>query len=239
MKLYYDFHIHSCLSPCGSSDMTPNNIVNMALIKKLDAIAVCDHNTYKNVSAVQGCAEETPLLVVPGIEVETSEEVHIICLFENFKNLLSFGEIIEKHLLKIPNKIDVFGEQIIMDKRDKIKGSCPNLLITATDLSIDEVIKKCRDHGGVPIPAHIDREANSIITNLGFIVPEYKFKTVEISSRTTEEAITDRHPYLKTYNFIENSDAHYLENISERDKYITVSEKSIAAIIEYLKGEES
>lgn len=239
MKLYYDFHIHSCLSPCSSEDMTPNNIVNMAQLIGLDAIAVSDHNSCKNVPAALKCADGTPLLVVPGIEVESREEVHILCLFETMEGLASFSEIIEEHLLKIPNKPEVFGEQIVMDENDEAIGTYPNLLITATDLSIEDVIKQCRDKAGVPIPAHIDREANSIITNLGFIIPEYGFKTVEISGRTTKEEVLLQHSYLEGYNFIGNSDAHYLENMAERERYIEVGEKSTKAVINYLLGVEN
>ena len=105
-------------------------------------------------------------------------------------------------------------------------------------MPIDDIIRVCREYGGVPIPAHIDREANSIITNLGFIIPEYGFNTVEISTKTTKEAVLGQYSYLKGCNFIENSDAHYLENISEKERYIEVPEKSVSAIIRYLKGEE-
>ncbi len=239
MKLYYDFHIHSCLSPCGSEDMTPNNIVNMAQLIGLDAIAVSDHNSCKNIPAVLKCAEGTSLLVVPGIEVESREEVHILCLFDSMESLASFAEVIEEHLLKIPNKTEVFGEQAIMDENDKVIGTYPNLLITATDLSIEDVIKLCRDKKGVPIPAHIDREANSIITNLGFIIPEYGFKTIEISKNTTKEKVLLQHEYLVGYNFIGNSDAHYLENMAKKERYIEVDEKSTKAVIDYLLGVEN
>lgn len=239
MKLFYDFHIHSCLSPCASPDMTPGNIVGMAQVMGLDMVAVTDHNSCKNVPAVLRCAEGTSLLVVPGMEVETKEEVHILCLFETMESLAAFGGIVEDNLLKIPNKAEIFGEQVIMDENDCVLGTYPDLLITATNLSIGDVLMLCREHGGVPVPAHIDREANSIITNLGFIAPEYGFHTVEISKNMTKKDVLKKYSYLEKYKFIESSDAHSLEDMAERKSHINLPEKSAGAVLEYLRGHKN
>ena len=112
MSLYYDFHIHTALSPCGDDDMTPNNIINMAALKGLDAIAITDHNCALNVRACCECGKAAGLIVVPGMEVETSEEVHVVCLFDDVDKAEKFGEYVSGHIPPIKNRIDIFGEQL-------------------------------------------------------------------------------------------------------------------------------
>ena len=120
MKVYYDFHIHSCLSPCGDNDMTPNNIVNMASLKGLDAIAITDHNCGHNAKAAIEAAKELPLTVIPGMEIETSEEIHMVALFETVEAMEKMQDVVLSKMPPIKNKPALFGEQIIMDKHDKV-----------------------------------------------------------------------------------------------------------------------
>ena len=235
MKIYYDFHIHSCLSPCSSDDMTPNNIVGMSVLKGLDAIAITDHNSCLNVGAVLQCAKEFPLIVLPGMELETREEVHMLCLFEKLDDLLVFYQQVKKKMPSIKNRKDIFGDQNVMDHEDQVIAQEEDLLIAACDISMDEAVLLCRNLGGVIIPAHIDREANSMITNLGFISPDYHFSCLELSNRITEEEMLQKQLDLKNYRFIHNSDAHMLENIAERNHYMEVDEKNPASILRLLK----
>ena len=146
MKLYYDLHIHSALSPCGDKDMTPNNIVNMSIIKGLDVIAVTDHNSCGNVRAVMEVAGDR-LLVIPGMEVETSEEVHVVCYFADIENAEKMGEYIKKHMSGVKNQEEIFGEQLYMDADDNVIGKEENLLVTATDLNIFRVVEKAKEFG--------------------------------------------------------------------------------------------
>lgn len=220
MKFAVDLHIHSALSPCGDDDMTPNNIVNMALIKGLDLIAVTDHNSAMNLPAVLEVAKRKGLMVVPGIEVQTKEEVHIICLFKNLQSALKLDEIIFNCLPDIKNNEDVFGRQLIMDSEDQLIGKIDKLLISSCALSVNDVFILVKGLGGVCIPAHVDRPAYSITSNLGFIPPSLKVKTVEFSKKDSPEAIIKRYPFLKKYDYIVSSDAHYLWDISEREFFV-------------------
>ena len=128
----YDLHIHSALSPCGDEDMTPNNIANMAYLKGLDVIAVTDHNSCRNVSAVQKCGANAGVTVIPGMEVETSEEVHMVCLFKSLNDAYEMEDYVTAHLPVIKNKPEIFGRQLVMDENDQITDIKENLLITAT-----------------------------------------------------------------------------------------------------------
>lgn len=230
MKLYYDLHIHSALSPCGDNDMTPNNILNMAKLKGLDVIAVSDHNSAKNVRAVVN-ASDGEILVIPAIEVTTAEEVHALCLFENVEEAEDMDNLLYDNLPDIKNRVEIFGNQFIMDENDLIKGSVDKLLISATALSIYALNDEVKKRGGIMIPAHIDKSSYSILSNLGFMPPDLDVGTVEITSRNR---IFMEEEY-KNYNILTNSDAHYLFDIAERENFIEVSDKNIKTILKFLK----
>lgn len=229
----YDLHIHSCLSPCGDEDMTPNNIVNMSILKGLDVIAITDHNTLGNAKAVMDCAKDTNLIVIPGMEVETSEEVHMVCLFKNLCDAYKFWDIVKENMPKIKNKEEIFGRQIYMDENDEITGIEENLLTVATYLSVNEVYKKVKETGGIIFPSHIDKQSYSIISNLGFIPPELKFKTLEIKMKEKKIEMIQKHN-LSDYKIVHNSDAHYLEHISERENFIHIENKDTEGILSVL-----
>lgn len=229
MKMYYDLHIHSALSPCGDIDMTPNNIVNMALLKGLDVIAVADHNTCKNVKSVMKAAGDK-ILVIPAMEIETSEEVHMLTLFPE----LSAAEEMERILLEksnfIKNRPEIFGNQYIMNEYDEIIGEEERLLVTATGLDIYNVVSEVRKMGGVAIPAHIDRTSYSMLSNLGFIPPDLKISTVEITPQNREKMQSEYEAFV----VISDSDAHYLGDISERNFALDISNKNICEILSKL-----
>lgn len=226
----YDLHMHSCLSPCGDDDMTPHNIAAMAMLNGLDIIALSDHNTARNVPALIEAAKEWNLTVVPAIEAESAEEVHLLCLFPTVEAALDMGSLLEEHLPPIMNKPEIFGEQRIMNSRDEQTGSIEKLLINATDLPIESIKAMVEERGGVCIAAHIDRSSNSIISNLGFIPEELNFSTLEVSKRAPAEMSSD-----PKYRYIHDSDAHYLTDISDAVWRLGLKEKSAAAVIEALR----
>jgi PHP family Zn ribbon phosphoesterase len=216
MKYAVDLHIHSAVSPCADKDMTPNNIVNMALLKGLDAIAVTDHNTGANLRAVDICARKAGLVFIPGIEVESSEEVHMICLLPDLERAHELHLIVQEALPDIKNRADIFGNQLIMDENDITIGEEQRMLITATRLSVDDICMTVRSLGGAVIPAHVDRTSYSMISNLGFIPEELGFKYIEISKACDRYGYRAAHPELDRYRFVQSSDAHYLGDMLER-----------------------
>ena len=229
MKCYYDFHIHSCLSPCGDMDMTPHSIAGMSYINGLNAIAVADHNTARNVRAVSCAAKEFNICVVPAIEAESAENVHLLCLFPSIEAAEDMGTLLENHLPPIKNRIDIFGEQCIMNECDEKQGEMEYLLINATDLSIEEIKKETEIRGGVCIAAHIDRDKNGIVAILGAVPESLNFTTLETADKNTAEMGDKR------YKYITNSDAHYLTDISEKANFLEVESISVEEIINKLK----
>lgn len=233
MKVYYDFHIHSCLSPCSDDDMTPNNIVNMSLLKGLNVIAVTDHNTMKNCSSIMTIAEETDLLVIPGMEVQTREDVHVVALFPTLESCKAMEEVLDEHRLMLPHKPVKFGPQLVMNTEDEVIGEYPITLMASIDIGIDQLIERIYNMGGVVFPAHINKQANSVLSNLGFIPKEWPIAAVEIFRPAENEALVAS--YSEKYKVLKNSDAHYLHDISEAINYIELAEVSTEEIIKYLR----
>lgn len=233
MKLCYDLHIHSALSPCGDNDMTPNNIVNMSIIKELDVIAVTDHNSCANVRSVIKAADGR-ITVIPGMEIETSEEIHIVSYFPSIEAAEEMEKIIKKNRIGIKNKTEIYGNQFLMDENDEIIGEEDELLVAPTKLDIYTAVKYIRECGGEAVPAHIDRSSYSVLSNLGFIPEDIDFKTVEI----TPKGIGEFGQMYNKYNIISNSDAHYLENISEPEFFIDSVSKNVQEIFNFLCKKE-
>ncbi len=237
MKFAYDFHIHSCLSPCGDSDMTPRNIVNMAKIMGYDIIALTDHNTSENCEAVMKAGKEIGLTVIPGMELCTSEEVHIVCLFPDLEKARSFSSYIYETLPPVKNKPAVFGEQTVMDSNDNVLRTEERLLITASSLSAHKVSEAVAQYGGICYPAHIDRSSFSIISNLGTIDESFGFKFAEIFDLSREAELKKKYPYLKNLTIISDSDAHFLENMRiPESSYIELDENSVESVFKYFNS---
>lgn len=235
MIIAVDLHIHSGLSPCADKDMTPNNIVNMARLKGLDAIAVTDHNTTRNLASIAEIAKNNNLIFIPGIEITTKEEVHLIALFCDTTSALDFQKVLDAKLPNIQNKPRVFGNQYVYNEADEIVDEVQSLLLNAINLSLEEVIEEVKNRGGIIIPAHVDRESFSIITNLGFISPELGFSAIEITAQCQYDLLEEKYPYLKSYMRIISSDAHCLSAILEREFFLEVEELNVSSIIKAIR----
>ena len=234
-KLAYDLHLHSCLSPCGDEDMTPANIVGMAVVKGLDLIAVTDHNTCRNCKPVLHWAEYYGILAVPGMELTTEEEVHVVCLFPSLEKALEFDSLVYSKLNLFPNKESIFGPQLLCDEEDQVIGHEPNLLIQSTRISFDQVQPLVEQYDGVMIPAHIDKNSHSLLYNLGFVPVDSRFTAVEIKEEEKVEELKEQNPYLRRCRILHDSDAHYLKDIHEPKFYLEVEERTAAAVVKALK----
>lgn len=236
MKLYYDFHTHSCLSPCGDNDMTPYNLVNMAKLLGLDIIALTDHNTCENCESAIKVGNEAGITVIPGMELCTSEEVHVVCLFDDVRNAMRFSDFVLSTMPPVKNRPDIFGEQLIMDEADNIIGRQEKLLTLASSISISDVCKTVEDYGGVCYPAHIDRSSYSVLSNLGMITEDMGFSAVEMTAEADRDSLIKMHPILEGVPVFIDSDAHYLENIRDAENTIDLPENSAGAVINYIKS---
>lgn len=232
----YDLHIHSCLSPCGDEDMTPYNIVNMAALCGLEIIALTDHNTCRNCPAALEAAKALGLLVLPGMELTTSEEIHVVCLFAELDKALAFSDYVYEHLPPITNDPEIFGTQNIMDAEDHIIGTLDKLLINATDISITEVADLVAAYGGAAFPAHIDKPAYSVLSSLGMFPEDCGFAYAELSSRADEAQLLADHPELQGICFLHDSDSHMLDSFGVDEHFLEIDTLSRHHIIKKLAG---
>lgn len=218
--------------------MTPYNFVNMSKLVGLDVVALTDHNTCLNCPAAIKAGEAAGILVVPGMELCTSEEVHVVCLFEDLQNALDFSAYVRTTMPPVKNRENIFGEQLIMDETDNILGKEELLLTTASSIGIYQVPGLMEQYGGVSFPAHINRSSYSVVSNLGEITAEMGFTCAELTPDADLKAYEERFPDLKNMKIFYNCDAHYLENINMNPKHIDIPSLSIKNVINMLKNRE-
>jgi len=225
-----DFHIHTCLSPCGDLGMSPGRIVETAVTKKIDIIGICDHNSAENVTSAIKAAKTEELTILPGIEVTSREEVHILALFGKEEDALKLQAIIYDNL-DGENDEEVFGPQVVVNEAEEVLGFNKRLLIGATGLSIEEIVDSIHLLNGLAIASHIDRESFSIIGQLGFIPEGLRLDGLDISPLMSYQEARNRLAEYQDYPFIWSSDAHFLSDIGN----VTTTFLLEAATVEELK----
>ena len=207
-----DLHIHTCLSPCADLNMYPRALIEKSIAEKLDVIAVCDHNASENVEYVLSLAKGRPITVLPGMEVSSLEEVHVLAIFDDLRDLKKLQTTVYEHLPG-KNREDIFGCQVIVNDRDEVEGMNERLLIGATDIPLHHIINQIHAFGGLAIASHIDRPSYSILSQLGFIGPEAPFDALEISAATGIKKARRQYPELSAHAMIQSSDAHFVRDI--------------------------
>jgi len=226
-KIKADLHIHTCLSPCGDLEMSPQSIIQQAKTRNIDLIGICDHNTAENVPALKKAADKLQIQVLPGMEVTTQEEVHILALFNTIASVLELQKTIYKNL---PGENDekTFGMQVAVNERGEVLHFNKHLLIGATILSLDKIVQLIHSMGGLAIASHIDKSAFSIISQLGFIPDNIKLDALEVSPLTSVEEAQKRYkPELPLVCF---SDAHFLKEIGQCCTLFYIERSSIQEI---------
>ena len=213
----YDLHIHSALSPCGDEMMTPNNIAGMASLAGIRVLALTDHNSAKNCPAFFKACRRYGVVPVGGMELTTAEEIHVVCLFPTLEAALEFDLAVSERRMKIDNKPEIFGEQLIMDDEDNVIGTDPWFLPAATGISLSEAPALVGKHGGICYPAHVDRPSGGLPFILGDFPPDVAFSCYELHDMSNRAEYEEKYPVLKTMNCVTGSDAHYLEHIRDAE----------------------
>ena len=215
--MIYDLHLHTCLSPCADDNMTPSNVVGMMSLAGAEVIAVTDHNSARNLVAAKKAADFYNIKLLPGIEVNTAEEIHLLCYFCGIEEALEMGEEIYNSLADISVDTQIWGEQLIVDENDEIVGSLDKLLTLASSYDIYAVKQMTEALGGIAVPAHIDRDSSSLLSIMGFMPVDLDFRIVELTD------ITRYSEYVKTgvlppmLDLLESSDAHSLDQLTRNN----------------------
>jgi PHP family Zn ribbon phosphoesterase len=230
-KFKADLHIHTCLSPCTDWDMSPKKIIQRSLDIGLDVIAICDHNTAENAGAVMKEGR-----VLPGIEICSKEEVHILALFDELDKTLAMQNYIYANL-KGENQPEVFGYQVVANEHDEVIGENPRLLIGATQLGLNDIVEKTHRLGGISLSSHVDRIGYGIIGQLGFIPPDLELDGVEVSHRVKLATARDDVPGIGEFPCVAASDAHFLDDIGKVSTVFIIAEPTIDEIRLALQAE--
>ena len=259
-----DLHIHTCLSPCAELQMAPSSIVKTASEKRLNIIAITDHNSAENVIAATKAAESTGLTVLAGMEVTTNEEVHILAIFDNIEDVLKLQDVVYDNLLHIENNSpdliipphpclpdrqaplteggwDLKGgtegfNQVVVNEKNEVLSFNNRLLIAATQLTAYSVVDTIHSLGGLAIASHIDREVFGIISHLGFIPLDLKLDALEISPNTSLEKAKEIFKEYSHIPWITSSDAHHLNDIGSVSTGLLMHDSTFEELCMAIKG---
>ncbi|SHJ96693.1 hypothetical protein SAMN02745227_01177 [Anaerobranca californiensis DSM 14826] len=237
LKLKGQLHIHSVLSPCASLEMGPKLIIQRAKELGLDFIGITDHNSTKNLKAFSTLCQTNNLYFLPGIEVETKEEVHVLCYFNDLEKAEELGSLIYETLLPIPNDPELFGYQVLVDEKENILGFEDKLLLQRSSLGIAELAKVVEERDGVCIPAHIDRAKNGLLKTLGFIPEEPLFSIFEVSKNCDITVLKDKYSLINK-NLFKGCDAHRLEELEFEPLNLIVKGFSLKELLLALQNKD-
>jgi PHP family Zn ribbon phosphoesterase len=237
MKKYRaDLHVHTVLSPCAEVEMIPPLIVQKALELNIDLIAITDHNASANVYTVQRAAAGSSLKVLPGMEVQTREDVHLLCLFENLNELENWQAAVNKSLPDTLNRAEFFGEQYVVDEYGDYIRTETRMLLTSTRFSIDEVFDQVNALGGLVIPAHVDRKTYGLFPTLGLLSDQWPILGLEISRHISPEEARAAFPSIGNHPLIQSGDVHRLDEFIGTTIF-TLEEPTIDEIRMAMKAE--
>lgn len=235
-----DLHVHTLLSPCAAVEMTPRNIVWHAAQNGIDIVAITDHNAGDNVPAALAAAKGTDVTVLPGMEVETKEEVHLVVLFEKPRQLFAWEKIVAAHRSGRMNDPDRFGAQFVVDAEDNLVAVKEEMLLASLTLSLEEACDRVNALGGLAIASHVDRPAYSVLSQLGFIPPGLALTAVEVSRRVARAEAAKRFPAIGKWPVVTASDAHTIEDFLAGPKMaFNLEEPTLAEIRQALYNENS
>jgi 3',5'-nucleoside bisphosphate phosphatase len=229
-----DLHIHSALSPCGSLEMSPLNIVTRAKQVGLDIIAITDHNMAENCAYVALLGKENGILVLSGMELQTVEELHLLAIFGDYETAMDLQNHVYNRLPPIANDAEYFGDQVVVDEKGVIIRSEERLLLNSSSISLDEAVLWIKERGGLAIPSHIDGSAFGIVSQLGYVPEDVPFDALEVERMDKVKDIID-FILAKDLPLVSFSDAHYLKDIGKRRTLLDMEELSYAGVVGGLK----
>lgn len=231
-----ELHVHTVLSPCAEIEMIPMLIISKAEEMGINLLAITDHNAIANVEAMQKAAGGTGIKVLPGMELQTKEEVHVLCIFDRIAELQELDSLIRKKFTDMKNKPEFFGEQFIVDETGEFLGREERLLISSIDLGFDEAVETVNRLNGLAIPAHVNRQAYGLIANLGMVPANTHIDALEISRHLDPQEAVKKFPDLRSYPLLLGGDVHRLDEFLGANEF-SMEEPSVNEIRQALKHE--
>jgi 3',5'-nucleoside bisphosphate phosphatase len=214
-----DLHVHTVLSPCAEVEMIPPLICRQARRLGLALLAVTDHNACHNAEAMIEAAAEAGIHVFPGMELQSREEVHLLCLFDTVGQCREWQQVVFDKLPRLVNREQIWGAQFIVDATGEWQGSEGRLLAVSADLGLEEVVRQVEAGQGIVIPAHVDRPSFSLLANLGWVPEDLAVPALEVTPRFVPEEGLRQWPQLASRTLIVGGDAHRLQELQRRTRF--------------------
>jgi hypothetical protein len=234
-KYRAELHVHTVLSPCAEVEMIPPLIIHSALDLNINLLAITDHNSTANIPAMMDAAVNSGITILPGMELQTREEVHLLCFFDKPRQAFALQQLIDPLLPPINNDPEHFGEQFVVDSTGDFLRTEPRLLLASVNIGLDDAVLEIHKLGGLAIPAHVDRKAYGLINMLGFFPPQAQFDAVEISRFTSPETMGLLHPGIKRFPVIQSGDVHRLNEFIGKC-YFKLETPSIGEMLKAFKS---
>lgn len=235
--LLADLHVHTVLSPCAEVEMIPPLIVRRARELGLEIIGITDHNAAENAAAVVEAARGTGLTVLPGMEVQSREEVHLVCLFDKVDQALACQEQVFAALPDRENDEEFFGAQYVVDATGQYLYTEKRMLAAAITLPVEAIAAEVRARGGIVLAAHVDRPSYSLVASLGFVPPALAISGLEATRGADVASVVESMPQAGRYGWVVNGDAHRLAEMSARTTF-KVRSPTVAELELALAGKE-
>ena len=233
-----DLHIHTALSPCGELEMLPTLIVQAAAMAGLDIIGIADHNSCENAGSVIEASKGSGVKVLPGLEVQSVEGVHLLCLFDSLDRALEMQRDVYANLPSLPGAAKYFEEQLIVNGADEFVDYCRMPLSVPVFMDIEAIYERARGLDGLVIPSHIDRHGTGICDVLGMLPDSPVFEAVELSANITADDARERFPSVGKLPLLANSDSHWLAAIGLRRTEFHLAHRSVKEIAMALRRED-
>lgn len=233
-----DLHLHTSLSPCADNEMLPSTVVGRAKELGIEILAITDHNTVENAASFMQKGEELGIKVFPGMELQTREDIHLVCLFEQLEEAYRLQEIVYQKLPPLQNKREVLGEQWLVDSTDQIRGELDRLLLVGTDFTLEEAVESVHLLNGLCIASHLDRQAFSLWGYLGTIPPGLTLDGVELTRHLPRNSAQLAKIKEEGFDYVVSSDAHYPADIAPPCCFANLKEASLAELALALKHQK-
>ncbi|MDD2212902.1 MAG: PHP domain-containing protein [Clostridia bacterium] len=233
-----DLHLHTLLSPCADNSMIPAVVLGRAQELGLEILAITDHNTAENAAVFVDKGKEMGIKVFPGMELQTREDVHLVCLFEQLEQVEQWQEIVYKKLPSLENKKEIFGEQWVVDHDGQKIREVQRLLLVGTEFSVEEAVEIVHKLGGLCLAAHIDRQAFSLWGHLGCLPQGLPLDGVELTPHLPRHPEQLAQVRKEGFAYVVSSDAHYPDGLYPPQCFASLEEVSLAELRLALKNQE-
>ena len=233
-----DLHLHTVLSPCGGLEMSPRDLARRIKDCGIDWMAITDHNSLANCPAYEAAARKEGIAFTWGVEIQSSEEIHILAYFDIPAQAQAFDRELYDSLLPLDNDPEFFGDQVIIDENENILGMEQRALVNSSAWDLNTLVERVSAFGGCCVPAHVDADVNSLLSQLGFVPAEPEFPLLGITAKANPEALVRLHPTLAGKQFLRSSDAHYLSDVGSGTSRILARGATAAELVLAALGAE-